>query len=179
MDSKSWPNTLLQILEIVWNNLANTIVYYHQIEIHPFTSQLIVTYWFWTFDAKSLKGYLQRFTSCGYTFCESCHLQRSLAAKILGTIYYLWQGGGWVIGGGLQFFPKKLGVGMLNMRSGGLQIFVQKIGGLLSFGYHKKRKTIVIIMILTKEVENFLGPPICVQHSEVLCLLLGKLSHWT
>ena len=66
---------------------------------------------------------------------------------------------------------------MLNMRCEGLQIFVQKIGGLVSFGYHKK--TIVIIMILTKEVENFLGPPICVQHSEVLWLLLGKLSHWT
>ena len=27
---------------------------------------------------------------------------------------------------------------MLNMRSGGLQIFVEKIGSLLSFGYHKK-----------------------------------------
>ena len=75
-------------------------------------------------------------------------------------------------------FSKKLGVGMLNMRSGGLQIFVQKIGGVVSFGYHR-RKTIVIIMILTKEVENFLGPAICVQHSEILWLLLGKLSHRT
>ena len=28
---------------------------------------------------------------------------------------------------------------MLNMRSGDLQIFVQKIGGLVSFGYHKKK----------------------------------------
>ena len=78
---------------------------------------------------------------------------------------------------GPPFFSTKLGVGMLNMRSGGLQIFVQKIGGLVSFGYHKKM--IIIIMILTKEVENILGPSICVQHSEVLRLLLGKLSHWT
>ena len=59
---------------------------------------------------------------------------------------------------------------MINMRSGGVQIFVQETGDLVSFGYHKK-KTIVIIMILTKEVENFLGPPICAQHSEVLRLL--------
>ena len=50
------------------------------------------------------------------------------------------------------------------MRSRGLQIVVQKIGSLASFGYHKK--LIVIIMIMTKEVENFLGPPICVQHSK-------------
>ena len=78
--------------------------------------------------------------------------------------------------GGLQFFLK-IGVGMLNMIFGGLQIFEQKIGGLAFLGYHKK-KTIVIIMILTKEVKNFLGPPICVLHSEVLRVLLGKLSHW-
>ena len=44
--------------------------------------------------------------------------------------------------------------------------------GLVSFRYHKK--TIVIIMILTKEVENFLGSPICVQHSEVLWLPFEK-----
>ena len=60
---------------------------------------------------------------------------------------------------------------------GGLQIFEQKIESLVSFGYHKKK--IIIIMILTKEVENIMGPPICVHHSEVLRLLLGKLSHWT
>ena len=64
---------------------------------------------------------------------------------------------------------------MLNMRSGGLQIFVQKIGNLVSFEYRKKP----IVIIMTKKVENFLGPPICVQHSEVLRLLLGKFSHWT
>ena len=40
--------------------------------------------------------------------------------------------------GASSFFLKKLGVGMLHMRSGGLQIFVQKIGGLVFFGYHKK-----------------------------------------
>ena len=62
---------------------------------------------------------------------------------------------------------------MLNMRSGVLQIFVQKIGILYLLGITKK-KTIVIIMILTNEVENFLGPPICVQHSEVLWLPFGK-----
>ena len=39
------------------------------------------------------------------------------------------------------------------------------------------KKTIVIMMILTKEVENFLNPPICVQHSEVFRLLLGTLLH--
>ena len=66
---------------------------------------------------------------------------------------------------------------MLTLRSGGLQIFVQKIRSIVFFGYHKK--TIVIIMIMTKEVEKFLGPPTCVKHSEVLRLLLGKLSHWT
>ena len=98
----------------------------------------IPCYKFW--KQCELKGYLQHFTSRSYTFCEICHLQRSLAAKILGTIHYLRQGGGWVIGGGLQFFLKKLGVGMLNMRSGGLQTFVQKIGDLVSFGYYKKKK---------------------------------------
>ena len=35
------------------------------------------------------------------------------------------------------------------------------------------------MMILTKEVENFLDPPICVQHSEVFRLLLGSLLHLT
>ena len=40
---------------------------------------------------------------------------------------------------GLRLFSKEFGVGMLNMRSGGLQIFVQKIGGVVSFGYHKKK----------------------------------------
>ena len=67
---------------------------------------------------------------------------------------------------------------MLNTEDlGGLQTFVQKIGGLVSFGYHKK--TIIIAMILTKEVENILGPPTCVQYSEVLRLLSGKFSRWT
>ena len=80
------------------------------------------------------------------------------------------------MGGASSFFSKKLGVGMRNMRSGGLQIFVQKIGGLYLLGI---KKTIVTVMILTKEVENFLGPPVCVQHSEVLRLLLGKLSRWS
>ena len=56
---------------------------------------------------------------------------------------------------------------MLNMRFGGLQICVQKIGGLVFFGYDTK-KMIVIIMILAKEVKNILGRSICVQHSEVL-----------
>ena len=47
-------------------------------------------------------------------------------------------GGGRVIGGGPAVFSKKLGVGMLNVRSGDLQIFAQRIGSLVSFGYHKK-----------------------------------------
>ena len=67
---------------------------------------------------------------------------------------------------------------MLNMNLGFLYRFLyRKLGVLYLLGI--KKKTIVIIMILTKEVEKFLGPPICVQHSEVLWLLLGKLSHWT
>ena len=79
---------------------------------------------------------------------------------------------------GLQFFSKKLGVGMLNMRSVGPPNFCIENWGSCIFWVSQK-ETIVTTMILTKEVENFLGSPICVQHSEVLQLLLGKLSHWT
>ena len=61
---------------------------------------------------------------------------------------------------------------MLNMRFGGSLNFCTENWGSCIFGYHKK--TIIIIMILKK---NFLGPPICVQHSEILRLLWGKLSH--
>ena len=67
---------------------------------------------------------------------------------------------------------------MLNMRSEGSPNFCTENWGSCIFWVSKK-KTIIIIMILTKEVENILGPPICVQHPEVLRLLVGKLSHWT
>ena len=65
------------------------------------------------------------------------------------------------------------------MRFGGLQIFLQKMGegGFNFLGI--TRKTIVIIMILTKEVKNFLGHLISNQNTEVWRLLLEKLSHWT
>ena len=63
------------------------------------------------------------------------------------------------------------------MRSGGLKFLYRKLGVLYLVGITKN--PIVIIMMMTKEVENFLSPPICVQHSEDLRLLLGKISHWT
>ena len=50
------------------------------------------------------------------------------------------------------FFQKMEGFGVLNMRFGGLQIFCKKLGALDFVGI--MRKTIVIIMILTKEVEE-------------------------
>ena len=64
------------------------------------------------------------------------------------------------------------------MRFGGLHIFLQKNKGALNFS-GITRKTIVIIMTLTKETKNFQVSPVCVQHSGVLRLLLGKISHWT
>ena len=67
---------------------------------------------------------------------------------------------------------------MLNAGDLGISKFLyRKLGVLYLLGITKK--AIIITMILAKEVENILGPPICVQHSEVLRLLLGKLVHWT
>ena len=74
---------------------------------------------------------------------------------------------------GPPVFSKTLGVGMLNIRFGGSPNFCTENWVSCTFWVSQK-KTIVIIIILTKEMENFLGPSICVQHSEVLRLLLGN-----
>ena len=63
------------------------------------------------------------------------------------------------------------------MRSGGIQIFVQKIGGLVSFGYHKKNDR--YYNDIDKRNGELSGPSDLCSTFISLAVAFGKLSHWT
>ena len=75
-------------------------------------------------------------------------------------------GRGWVIDGGLQFFSENDGIGMLNMR------FVQKIGGLVFLGYHKKNDC--YYNDFDKRIEELSGPSDLCSTFKSLAVAFGK-----